>query len=97
MPSHFTPVQAVSHALYQASNSAETVDDRSSLQHAQSLYAALEGALAEKSELGFAAPKIMGLFEEWVGRFGREYESLEEKGRRMLVWLENHGAFLSAE
>mmetsp|Transcript_8165 Transcript_8165/g.12310 ORF Transcript_8165/g.12310 Transcript_8165/m.12310 type:complete len:467 (-) Transcript_8165:135-1535(-) len=71
--------------------SVETVDDRASLQHgAASLWTTLEGALAHKSELGFAAPKIMKLFEEWVKRFGREYESLEEKSRRMLVWLENH-------
>lgn len=73
------------------SSAAETVDDRSSLQHAtQSLWSSLEDALEKKSELGFAAPKIMELFEDWVGRFAKEYETAEEKGRRMLVWLENH-------
>lgn len=72
----------------------ETVDDRPSLQHgAASLWTALEGALEGKSELGYAAPRIMGLFEEWVERFGREYETVEEKGERMLIWLENHGGF----
>mmetsp|Transcript_30342 Transcript_30342/g.52558 ORF Transcript_30342/g.52558 Transcript_30342/m.52558 type:complete len:298 (+) Transcript_30342:74-967(+) len=69
----------------------ETVDDRSSLQHTTaSLWNALEGALELQGDLGFAAPKIMGLFEEWVERFGKEYGSLEEKSGRMLVWLENH-------
>ena len=74
----------------------ETVDDRSSLQHTTaSLWSALEGALEQKEDLGFAAPKIMGLFEEWVERFGKEYGTLEEKSGRMLVWLENHGVFVT--
>mmetsp|Transcript_26803 Transcript_26803/g.34325 ORF Transcript_26803/g.34325 Transcript_26803/m.34325 type:complete len:487 (+) Transcript_26803:44-1504(+) len=69
----------------------ETVDDRSSLQHGTvSLWAALEDALEHKSELGFAAPKIMEAFEEWVVEFEREYENLQEKSKRMLIWLENH-------
>lgn len=78
-----------------AASAAETVDDRSAMQHntSPSLWKALENALEQKSELGYAAPKIMGDFEEWVEEFGREYENLEEKGRRMLVWLENHGEF----
>lgn len=79
-------------------NTPETTDDRSSLRHSSaSLWNALEDALKEKDDdgesaalLGFAAPKIMELFEEWAEKFGREYESLEVKSGRMLVWLENH-------
>lgn len=74
-----------------ATSAVETVDDRASLQHGTaSLWTTLEGALAHKSELGFAAPKIMKLFEEWVEQFGKEYDGLEEKSQRMLVWFENH-------
>jgi len=73
-------------------STAETVDDRSSLQHSPtSLWTALESALEEKSELGYAAPKIMSLFDDWVEEFGREYRDVEEKSKRLLVWLENHG------
>lgn len=73
-------------------SSVETVDDRSSLQHSPtSLWTALENALEEKSELGYAAPKIMSLFDDWVEEFGREYRDVEEKSKRLLVWLENHG------
>ena len=74
--------------------SAETVDNRASLQASvPSLWNSLENALEQKSELEYAAPKIMSLFEEWVERFGKEYENVEEKSRRMLVWLENHGEY----
>lgn len=76
--------------------SAETVDNRSSLQsnYAPALWSTLETALQQKSELGYAAPKIMSMFNDWVVKFEKEYESLEEKSKRMLVWLENHGALL---
>ena len=75
-----------------AATSVETTDNRSSLQHnnAASLWSTLEDALEQKT-LGYAAPKIMELFDEWVERFEKEYESVEEKSKRMLVWLENHG------
>ncbi|KAL7541471.1 hypothetical protein ACHAXR_011753 [Thalassiosira sp. AJA248-18] len=77
-----------------SSSGAETVDDRSSLQHSpSSLWATLEDALKDQSNnsnLGYAAPKIMALFEDWVDKFEKEYENLEEKSKRMLVWLENH-------
>jgi C1A family cysteine protease len=33
---------------------------------------------------------IIAEFEIWVERFERKYESLTEKGERLLVWLENH-------
>ena len=39
------------------------------------------------------AETVLGLFEEWVGRHSRSYESAEERARRMLVWVDNHGAF----
>ena len=29
-------------------------------------------------------------------RFGKEYENVEEKSRRMLVWLENHGEYFES-
>lgn len=75
-----------------ASSAAETVDNRSSLQsnYAPALWSTLETALQQKSELGYAAPKIMSMFNDWVVKFEKEYESLEEKSKRMLVWLENH-------
>ena len=38
------------------------------------------------------AETVLGLFEEWVGRHSRSYESAEERARRMLVWVDNHGA-----
>jgi len=54
------------------------------------LWSILEGALARHAPLGLASPQIMARFEEWGAEFGREYASLEEKGRRLLIWLENH-------
>ena len=84
------------HVDFIASNSdsasaVETTDNRSSLQHHASLWSTLEDALQQKSHLGYTAPKIMELFDEWVERFEKEYETVEEKSKRMLVWLENHG------
>ena len=74
-----------------SATSVETTDNRSSLQHHASLWSTLEDALQQKSHLGYTAPKIMELFDEWVERFEKEYETVEEKSKRMLVWLENHG------
>ena len=54
------------------------------------LLASLEGALAPHAHLGLEAPHILARFEEWGAEVGREYKNLEEKGRRLLVWLENH-------
>ena len=31
------------------------------------------------------------LFEEWAHKFNKEYESLYERGTKMLNWFENHG------
>eukprot|EP00571_Detonula_confervacea_P012958 CAMPEP_0172306044 /NCGR_PEP_ID=MMETSP1058-20130122/7197_1 /TAXON_ID=83371 /ORGANISM="Detonula confervacea, Strain CCMP 353" /LENGTH=483 /DNA_ID=CAMNT_0013017815 /DNA_START=87 /DNA_END=1538 /DNA_ORIENTATION=+ len=67
------------------SSDTETVDASHIMIHA-----ALENALQKYSKLGdYAAPKILVLFEEWIQKFGKEYDSLE-KSERMLVWLENH-------
>jgi len=88
---HMELVATAGEAIDAQSGEVKTIDDRASIRHrASSLWSALEGALEQRSELGFAAPKIMGLFEDWVERFGREYENLEEKSKRMLTWLENH-------
>lgn len=38
---------------------------------------------------------ILADFEDWIERFERKYENLVVKGERLLVWLANHGAFLS--
>jgi hypothetical protein len=40
---------------------------------------------------------IIAEFESWIERFERRYESLTEKGERLLVWLGNHGEFASIE
>lgn len=37
------------------------------------------------------ADTVFHLFEEWARKFDKEYESLYERGNKMLVWLENHG------
>ena len=61
---------------------------------------AAEATLAESAEaaesvpsLEVVSPQIIELFESWIMKFEKVYESLEEKTKRMLVWLENHGAF----
>lgn len=33
---------------------------------------------------------IMAEFESWIDKFEKKYNSLTEKGERLLVWLENH-------
>lgn len=38
-----------------------------------------------------AAHSILNLFEEWTRKFDKEYESLYERGNKLLVWAENHG------
>ena len=35
---------------------------------------------------------LVSSFEQWTGRFAREYQSIEERARRFAVWLDNHGA-----
>ena len=34
---------------------------------------------------------LRGEFMEWMETFEREYESLEEELKRMMIWAENHG------
>jgi len=76
------------------SNSVETTSNRSSLQHktTSSLWNILEDALQQQkhTHLGWAAPKIMQKFEDWVHQYSKEYQTIEEKAKRMLIWLENH-------
>lgn len=76
------------------SNSVETTSNRSSLQHktTSSLWNILEDALSKEkhTNLGWAAPTIMSLFENWVHQYSKEYQTIEEKAKRMLIWLENH-------
>jgi len=76
------------------SNSVETTSNRSSLQHktTSSLWNILEDALQKEkhTNLGYAAPTIMEHFEDWVHEYSKEYQTTEEKGKRMLIWLENH-------
>jgi len=77
------------------SNSAvETTSNRSSLQHTttSSLWNILEDALQKEkhANLGWAAPTIMNHFEEWVHQYSKEFQTEEEKSKRMLIWLENH-------
>ena len=73
-------------------NSVETTSNRSSLQHktTSSLWNILEDALQKHTHLGYAAPTIMSLFEEWVHQYSKEFQTEEEKSKRMLIWLENH-------
>lgn len=40
------------------------------------------------------ADAIMNLFEGWMEKFNKEYQTSYEKGSKILVWLENHGAFV---
>jgi hypothetical protein len=35
---------------------------------------------------------VVAEFESWIEKFERRYETVSEKGERLLVWLENHGA-----
>ena len=51
----------------------------------------LEQLLENKLWGEYTASQIRDLFEEWVQRFERKYESLAEKGQKMLIWLQNHG------
>jgi len=80
--------------LHDTHNSVETTSNRSSLQHkiTSSLWNILEDALQKEKHayLGYAAPTIMSLFENWVHQYSKEFQSIEEKGKRMLIWLENH-------
>jgi hypothetical protein len=51
---------------------------------------ALLEVLATVDLLGFHPTQIIEEFEGWMDKFGREYEDLNVKGKKMLVWLENH-------
>ena len=77
-----------------STNSVETTSNRSSLQHktTSSLWNILEDALQKEkhTNLGWAAPTIMGHFEDWVNQYNKEFQTVEEKAKRMLIWLENH-------
>jgi len=74
----------------EADTAPETVDAQSNFQHSQSLWSTLEEALTSQSHLGYSVPHIMELFNSWIEVFAKEYGTTEEKGKRMLVWLENH-------
>jgi len=75
----------------EADTTPETVDTRSDyFQHSQSLLSILEEALMSKSHLAYSVPHIMELFNSWIEMFAKEYGTTEKKGKRMLVWLENH-------
>ena len=70
-----------------------TIEDAAAVE-TTSIVAALNQALEKYPQLNLeAAPKMLKLFDEWMIEFGKEYESLEEASDRMLIWLENHGAF----
>ncbi len=40
---------------------------------------------------GLVPSSVVEMFEKWVEKFEKEYESMEEKSKRMMTWLENHG------
>jgi hypothetical protein len=52
----------------------------------------LEVLLQNKLWGSHTPASILSEFEAWIEKFERKYESLSEKGQRLLVWLENHGA-----
>ena len=53
--------------------------------------------LVENKLWGHHIPaSIVSEFESWIEKFERKYETLAEKGGRLLVWLENHGACIVA-
>lgn len=54
---------------------------------------ALEDALQFYSTLEFSAPQLLELFEGWLDEFKKEYTTAEEMTTRLLVFLENHGAY----
>ena len=35
------------------------------------------------------------LFEEWMTTHNKEYESIEERSLRFMIWIQNHGKFYS--
>jgi len=68
--------------------------DSNSLKHHPSHLKALEDALAVQSpSLGFSAPHILDLFEAWMKKFEKEYETVDERMERLLIFLENHGEY----
>jgi hypothetical protein len=68
--------------------------DSNSLKHHPSHLQALEDALKfHPPSLGFSAPHILELFEGWVTKFQKEYETVEEKMERLLIFLDNHGEY----
>ena len=54
---------------------------------------ALEDALEFYPTLEFSAPQLLELFEGWLDEFKKEYTTAEEMTTRLLVFLENHGAY----
>ena len=34
------------------------------------------------------------LFEEWMTTHNKEYESIEERSLRFMIWIQNHGKFV---
>jgi C1A family cysteine protease len=50
----------------------------------------LEVLLQNKMWGAHTPASILAEFESWIEQFERKYESLSEKGQRLLVWLDNH-------
>jgi hypothetical protein len=68
--------------------------DSNSLKHHPSHLKALEDALEmHPLSLGFSAPHILELFEGWMKKFEKEYETVEERMERLLIFLNNHGEY----
>lgn len=83
-------------AASESGDSSPLTVDSNSLKHHPSHLKALEDALElHPPSLGFSAPLILDLFEGWMAAFERKYETAEERSKRLLTFLDNHGAYMS--
>ena len=93
----FVATGTTSEAAASSSDTAAVTVDSNSFKHHPDQLKALEDALAKQppsESLGISAPHILELFEGWMKKFKKEYETAEEKMERLLIFLQNHGEYI---
>ena len=90
----FVATGTTSEAAASSSDTTAVTVDSNSFKHHPDQIKKLEDALStQPPSLGLSAPHILELFEGWMKKFKKEYETAEEKMERLLIFLQNHGEY----
>mmetsp|Transcript_2559 Transcript_2559/g.5483 ORF Transcript_2559/g.5483 Transcript_2559/m.5483 type:complete len:498 (+) Transcript_2559:161-1654(+) len=74
----------------------ENVESPELIESSEAVVSSLEDSLQSPEMMvlvessGLSTSTVVEMFENWVEKFEKEYESTEEKSKRMMIWLRNH-------